>query len=340
MNHQNISSQIFIPVRTLPNVLQQPRLREEVLQQIYADPNTAYMFNCLKTQEQQDLLEFCMGNRGLKITYDPFFHDIFDPLAHPERLNCLLTNILKQRIVVKQVLPREGIRLSENASLMIMDILVELENGSLVNVEIQKTGYDFPMQRSFCYGADLLVRQYSKLRDSLSDNFTYKDMRPVYLIVLMESSPAIFSKFPNTYIHHSEFRFDSGLSLGNLLNFIYIPLDIFCKMPHNELTELEAWMYFLGSDDPFHIQRVIEKYPFFKQLYEDIIEYRYHPKELIVMFSKALAIMDHNTINLMIDELKQEIEQKNAALSQKDAEIAHLKALLEENQIQTHTKDI
>lgn len=135
------------------------------------------------------------------------------------------------------------------------------------------------------------------------------------------------------------------------MNFIYIPLDIFLKMPHNELTELEAWLYFLGSDSPKHIQRITEKYPFFQELYRDIIDFQYHPKELIRMYSETLMIADRNTIDLMIDELRQAVAEKDAELvkriavisekdivisekdtllSEKDAEIQRLKALLAE----------
>ena len=47
---------------------------------------------------------------------------------------------------------------------MIMDIVVELEGGSLANVEVQKLGYPLPGQRSACYSADLLLRQYKRVR--------------------------------------------------------------------------------------------------------------------------------------------------------------------------------
>lgn len=118
---------------------------------------------------------------------------------------------------------------------------------------------------------------------------------------------------------------------------IYIPLDIFMKMPHNKLTEMEAWLYFLGSDNPLHIQRIIEKYPFFKELYRDIIDFRYHPEELIHMFSETLLVADRNTVKLMIDELRQQLSErdatlseKDAALSEKDAEIKLLKEKLKQ----------
>ena len=335
-NNENL---IFTPLDNLPHELSSPRLREEVLMQIHEDPETLLHFARLNVEQQEALLQFCMGNRGLKITYDPFFHKIFNPEEHPDRLNKLLSSILKQPVKVIKVLPREGIRLTESSSLVVMDILVEAEDGSLINVEIQKYGYYFPIQRSFCYGADLLVRQYSRLRDEKKDSFSYKDMRPVYVIVLMDESPSEFAKYPNNYVHRSFFSFDSGLSLGNLLNFIYIPLDIFHNIPHNEIRELDAWLYFLSSDEPSHIQQIVEKYPFFQELYQEIINYRYHPKELIHMYSETLSIMDRNTVNLMIDEMKQELEQltnlkdlisnENARMA---AEIADLKAQLAEKE--------
>lgn len=195
-------------------------------------------------------------------------------------------------------------------------------DGSLVNVEIQRHGYYFPLERSFCYGADLLVRQYAHLRDELGKDFSYKRMRPVCVIVLMENSPSEFHAYPNTFLHRSHFGFNSGLDLNNLLNFIYIPLDIFCQMPHNDIGELEAWLYFLGSDNPLHIQRIIEKYPFFKEYYQEIINFRYQPKELITMFSEALAIMDKNTINLMIDDMKMQVQELNEIIMEKDSALA------------------
>ncbi len=350
----------FTPVNHLPEALRKPRLRNDVIADIKANPQTYQTFQALSPDAQEALIEFCMGNRGLKITYDPFFHKILHPDTHPERLNSFISAVLKQKTTLKRVLPREGIQLSDGSSIMIMDILVELEDGSLVNVEIQRYGLYFPMQRSSCYGSDLLVREYAQLRDIHGKNFSYKMMRPVYVIVLMENSPSEFYQYPDTYLHRSQFSFDSGLSLENLLNFIYIPLDIFRNIPHNDIGELEAWLYFLGSDNPAHIQRVLDKYPAFEELYKEIINFRFHPKELIDMYSEALAIMDRNTINLMIDDMKEKLKEmeneleakhttivemdntiaekdntiaeKDYALSQKDAEIAHLRALLQRSQ--------
>ena len=326
------ASSIFPPVTPLPQVLGAPRLRSDVLAQIHSDAGTLSGFLALAPPEQEAFLEFCMGNRGLKATYDPFFQNLFDPVSHPGRLDRLLSRILKQPVLVRKVLPRERKRISEDSSLLIMDILVELADGSLVSVEMQRIGYDFPVERCFCYAADLLVRQYDLIRKEKGKKFSYRDMRPVCVIVLMEKSPEKFRQHPDRYIHRSHFSFGSGLSLPSLMNFIYIPLDIFRAMPHNKLKELDAWLYFLGSDDPKHMQRIVQKYPFFQELYQDIIRFRYQPKEVISMYSEALAIMDKNTVEYMIDEMQAEIRKRDLSLQQKDNALQQKDALIRELQ--------
>ena len=60
----------------------------------------------------------------------------------------------------------------------------------------------------------------------------------------------------------------------------------------------------------------------------DMSEYLYHPEEVVTMFSEALRKLDENTVNYMIDELKKERDDAVAAMAEKDAEIAALKAQL------------
>ena len=49
----------------------------------------------------------------------------------------------------------EYLLLADENSLLIMDMVVQLEDGSIVNLEIQKIGYKFPGERCACYSADL-----------------------------------------------------------------------------------------------------------------------------------------------------------------------------------------
>ena len=41
-------------------------------------------------------------------------------------------------------------RLADESTLLIMDVVVKLSDGSIVNLEIQKLGYMFPGERSAC----------------------------------------------------------------------------------------------------------------------------------------------------------------------------------------------
>lgn len=142
---------------------------------------------------------------------------------------------------------------------------------------------------------------------------------------------------PDHYLHRSDTVYDTGLKMNKLLIFVYIHLDIFRQMQHNVLTETEAWLYFLGSYNPKDILRITDQYPIFRQLYQEIIDFRLHPKELISMYSEALKILDKNTVEYMIDELREQLDQQQkehkAELARQkaesDAEIQQLREQLE-----------
>ena len=259
-------------------------------------------------------------------------------------------------MTIKAILPREGVQLAEKDSLVIMDIIVELCDGSTVDVEMQKVGYHFPGQRSDCYTADMIMRQYNRVRSEKSEKFSYKDLKPVHLFILMEKSPREFHEFSDQYIHERQISYSSGLQLPSLSHITYISLDTFNSMGQNIVTELDAWLTFFSCTDSEHIVRLVQEYPKFLEYYKDIAVFRTKPKELIYMFSEALEILDRNTANYMIDELAQEVKSvkeeldsakseldstrkdsaaKDNLLSSKDEEIAKLKAkikALEQNQ--------
>ena len=300
--------------------------REEILQMLKRDPVVYARFLELTEVFQEDLIAFCMGNKGLKITWDPVFKEIFNPEVHSDRLSELLSVILKHKVKVKRGLPNESSRLTAEGSLLIMDILVELESGGLANVEMQRIGFRFPGERGACYSSDLVLRQYARAKAKRKKNFTYRDMKKVYTIVLMDESGKEFGEKKEHYRHHSRQVFDTGLNLELLQEYIYIPfdkfLDIYRKNHHNISEELEAWLLFLASDDPADIARLTDAYPKFRELYAEIAAFQQRPEELVNMYSKALEIMDRNTVQYMIEEQKKEIEEQAKLLAEKDKAMA------------------
>lgn len=63
----------------------------EAEQYLQSNPNIWQLFHRLPKQMQEELLGFCVGERGLKITYDAVFNMLFNPHLHPERLEDLIT---------------------------------------------------------------------------------------------------------------------------------------------------------------------------------------------------------------------------------------------------------
>jgi len=297
--------------------------REEVTALLRKDSAVYKQFLLLTPELREELISFCMGNKGLKITYDPFFKEIFNPVIHWDRLERLLSCILKQKVKIKKILPTESRRLSSEASLIIMDILVELESGDLVNVEIQRVSYDFPGPRGACYSSDLVMRQYAAVKAEREQAFSYRDLGKVITIVMVEKSSEVFRQAGDHYIHHFKQTSDTGLELDLLQEYIFITLDVFRKITHNISTELEAWTTFLSTDNPADIMALTEAYPYFKELYSDMIKFQRKPKELVNMFSEALEIMDRNTVKYMIEDRDEKIRQRDAQIEEQASEIEH-----------------
>ena len=312
--------------------------KTELLSEIRTHDDLSATFDKWSIEQQEQFLNFCTGVSGLKFLYDGFFKELMNPEYTPERLNDFLSLLLKTKVQVREVLPNDSTRITDESSLLITDIVVELEDRSLANVEVQKIGYSFPGQRSACYSADLLLRQYKRVRGEKGKHFSYKDIKNVYTIILFEESTRDFHDFPNTYLHYFEQKSDTGLELKLLQKFLLIPLDIFRKNQQNKTitNKLDAWLLFFSSDDPNDIIRLISEYPEFQAMYEQAYQICRNVGKIMGIFSEELRILDRNTVQLMIDEMQDTINaQKDTIDSQKDtidslrSELLELKQLIE-----------
>ena len=301
------------------------KTRDEIYSIIKTTPKLNRIFTRWKKEHQKEFLDFCCGAKGIKVLYDSFFKEIFNPEYSPEPLNQLLSSLLGMKIRVLKALPLDTSRMGEEASLVEMDIVVETEDGTIINVEVQKIGYLFPGQRSACYSSDLLLRQYKRIRDSYkgtTSKFNYKKIAPVYTIVFFEKSPDYFHDFPDTYIHNFKQTSDTGLDIELLQRYKFICLDIFKKIRHNVDNKLDAWLTFLSSDEPKDIISLITKNPEFKPLYNTLYNMCQNIEEVMSMFSEELRILDKNTELLMIDEFSKTIEQQKKEMAELDNAIA------------------
>ena len=319
------------------------RSREQILLEIRSDPALNARFEALSEEAQKEFLDICTGEKGVKILYDSFFRSVMNPELYPDRLQSMLSCILGMEIASFHVLETSSFALGDVKSLVIMDIVVELLDGSIINLEVQKIGYDFPGERAACYASDLTLRQYARARrdaakrsaEEPGHKFSYHAIHPVYTIVLIEKSPSLFYRFPDQYIHRFSQKSDTGLSMELLHNYIFIPLDIFRKKHQNEhiSTELDAWLTFLSTEEPDEIMRLCDAFPFFRDIYRHIYEICQNTEDVMGIFSEALAELDRNTVDYMIDELKRSNEQlqdKNEQLQDKNEQLQDKNELLED----------
>ena len=288
----------------LEEIFGPPTSEEYVLEMIKRDPLIYEKYLRFSTVAQEKLMSFLTGKSGVEVTYDPFFKKIMDPKAHPERTESLLSALMKQKVKIIHVEDPCGTRLVEKGSFVIMDILVRLEDKSYTDLEIQKIGYKFPAQRSSCYTADMIMREYTRLNAELGDDFQYNKMQPVRLFVLMEESTADFKNENGSYIHHKISTYDTGIKLPELENTTYIALDTFKENVHNIRNKTDAWLNFFSKTEPADVIKLVSKYPEFIDYYRDVAEFRKDPKEVVIMFSEALAIADRNAELLWIDEMQ------------------------------------
>lgn len=321
----------MITENTLTEIFGKPLSKEEATRQIMQDDLTWKIFDDFSLEQKQDLLDFFMGQSGLLITYDNFFKKILSPYEHPERLENFLSAVLGEKVKIREIIEREGQPLCDDSSMVIVDLLIEIGDHKLVNLEMQKIGLYFPGERSEVYAADLIMRQYTRMKKLRGKRFQYEDMPPVYIIILMDKSSGEFlvKNVRDHYIHRRKISYDTGVKLKTLQNITYISLDTFRKKLQNEgINDIQdAWLTFFSSARAQDILTLIDKFPQFREYYLDIAKYRRNPKEVIHMYSEMIAFLDKNTINYMVEDMTNQVsvlkEEKKELEAQKQDLEAH-----------------
>ena len=300
--------------------------REDVIHTLKNDALLYPQFRKLTGDLRERMIDFLSGTKTLPLTYDPFFKKLFNPDIYPDRLAGFISSILKRKVKIKGVLTQEDSQL-QGTSLLIMDIIVELENGSIANVEIQKISYLFPAQRMSCYSADLLLRQYARVKGIKGESFTYNDLKKVYTIIIFENSPAELKReaVKDYYVHFGRTVFDSEIQMDMLQEFYLIPLDVFQKSYYSkakkELNELNGWLALLSTDDVNRLDELVSDYLHLEGIIADMAGYLDKPQEVVGMFSEALKILDENTVHYMMDEMQKDIDSKNEQLEKQNQQI-------------------
>ena len=97
--------------------------------------------------------------------------------------------------------------------------------------------------------------------------------------------------------------------MRSLENIVYISLDTFRKKLHNKgiQTLQDAWLTFFSSVQAKDIVALIDRYPEFREYYDDIASYRRKPKEVLHMYSEMIAFLDRNTVQYMVEDMTNQL---------------------------------
>lgn len=161
-------------------------------------------------------------------------------------------------------------------------------------------------------------------------------MRKVHTIILFEdSNKSLISDMDKAlYFHVGKTKFNTGIKIELLQDFVLVSLDTFRKYRYSDIkegrTEITDYDYdssqynnalvsekmkrdrlkFLSlfvAETPQEIDKLVETFPDLESVRQDINEYLERPGEVLSMFSEALRILDRNTAELMVDRMKDEI---------------------------------
>ena len=103
-------------------------------------------------------------------------------------------------------------------------------------------------------------------------------------------------------------------TLELLQEFVFVALDIFRKNQHNKgiRNKLDAWLAFFSIDDPEVIVDLVEKYPYFRSMYEEVYE------------------MCRNTEKVELEGKTKDLEEKGRELEESKSENTELRKQIEE----------
>ena len=92
-------------------------------------------------------------------------------------------------------------------------------------------------------------------------------------------------------------------------------------------------MFFFSADEPDEIIRLIEDYPEFRIMYEEIYNLCLNTEKVMTMFSKELQELDRNTVQYMIDEMQDTIDDlKGTIQSMEDTHQSELQSMEDTHQ--------
>lgn len=247
----------------------------------------------------------------LSLKMDFVFNRLFSKKGNESMLMDFLESILDIQIHKIEIVPEVKLeRLSKTDTFGILDIRATLNNGIVVNVEMQVIDNKDIEKRSLFYAGKLMSEQ-------LELGEKYKDIKDVIMINILDY------EFTNLPEYHTETvtvaKKHRDYEMIKSLKYHFIELPKFRKQHPNLSNRLEQWLTFIDGMNKDLIQMSIKNNKEIKKAQEEL-EFLSGDAELKRLeFLKFKSACDEaSRIGYLVDKsLKEGIKQEKFALAQK-----------------------
>ncbi len=220
---------------------------------------------------------------------DPVFKDLFGSLK--ENCIALLNGLLLlpegKKIKDLQYLNPEILGNEIKDKISRLDILARLDNGSLVNIEIQYN-YQFHFEKR-------LLFYFSRIISSqLEQGANYRDLRPVYMVSIVN-----FVLYPNDnkYYRRLSVRDEdcSSITYMEVFTTHVFELPKYKKISNNAKNEREMWLSFLCNPESKVVKEFSMKHEILEKAYKRLEELSMNPSRREEYIQKLKEYSDLRT---------------------------------------------
>lgn len=176
----------------------------------------------------------------LKLKNDIIFKAFFGKKGNERFLKSFLKAMLGIELDIKRVIHDARLeQLSEEDKYGVLDLDVELENGDIVNIEIQLKNLKNIEKRTAFYAAKKIIENSAPRED-------YKNRKKVIVIAILNYTltdlPEYVTKTIRVAEKHREYEIDNGVE------FYYVELEKFRKENPDMKDPLNQWLAFIDME--------------------------------------------------------------------------------------------
>ena len=318
-----------------------------IIKRVESDRELKAIWDKLSDSAKIAIIEIDSGKRVPDILNDAMFKGVFDPDSKPEWIARLISSVLGQKVTVIRSLEGTGKKPSIFSKGIILDVVVEFEDGTIADVEIQRKGIRMPPKRGAMYSGELVRRQYAANEGEDLSSVDYDRVHPVHMIIIMEESLDILKSNANC-VHHFRQSSDTGLVSSEAFELLqyyhFICLDVFKSERPHMARALEKWLEFLSIRQIDDMMWFLSDNPEFAEIYQKSVDMLKDREALLTMFQSVFNHEDvAGSINLTnesaIKRMTKEIDQKNTRIREQEDQINTQETKIHAQESQLHAQE-